>query len=200
MHYFTRAVELSALLVFPLMIGLAAVAPDFVALLLGPAWEDAAIPLALLSASMPMKLLLSLLKPVLGALGRPQRVVVINLVTVLLIAASMPLALPYGVNGLALAALLIEPVVLVCALGLARDVMPVAPRALWTALRPALVACALMALAVWLWRQQAAALPLALRLGGGIGLGALVYAGCLQLVFPEVSARARRLLFGARAR
>ena len=197
-HYFTRAVELSALLVFPLMLGLAAIAPAFVALVLGPTWQDAAIPLALLSASMPFKLLVSLLKPVLGALGRPRRVVLINLVTVLLIAVAVPLALPHGVNGLALAALVIEPLVLGCALWLAREVMPVTPRALWRALRPALVAGTVMVLAVWGWQQRADGLPLAIALGGGVAVGALCYGACLQLAFPEVSARARRLLLGAR--
>ena len=195
-HYFTRAVELSALLVFPLMLGLAAVSPEFVALVLGATWQDAALPLALLSLSMPLKLLVSLLKPVLGALGRPRRVVLINLVTVLLTAASVPVALPHGVNGLALAALAIEPLVLACTLWLAREVMPVSPGALWAALRPALVAAVVMSFAVWLWRQQAGALPPGSRLAGGVAAGALVYVLSLRLLFPAVLGRARRLLLG----
>jgi len=145
---------------------------------------------------MPLKLLVSLLKPVLGALGRPRRVVLINLVTVLLTAASVPVALPHGVNGLALAALAIEPLVLACTLWLAREVMPVSPGALWAALRPALVAAVVMCFAVWLWRQQAGALPPGPRLAGGVAAGALVYVLSLRLLFPAVLGRARRLLLG----
>ena len=55
-----------------------------------------------------------------------------------------------------------------------------------------------MVLAVWGWQQRADGLPLAIALGGGVAVGALCYGACLQLAFPEVSARARRLLLGAR--
>ena len=196
-HYFLRAIELSSLLIFPLMVGLAVVATEFVALVLGPGWEAAALPLALLSLAMPPKLINTLFKPVIVAMGRPQLVLIGNGLTLLLLALVVMLATPYGVPGLAVAVGVLEPLALVVTLWLARPVLTLGVGALLRALRPATVGVVLMAGAVWSLKDFVAPLPLAARAALEVLWGAAVYAGAVHFFFREVSARARRLLSGA---
>lgn len=89
-----RAIQFAGLLGFPTFFGMAAVAPDFVPLLLGTQWEEAILPLQLLCLVVPLKMFSTLIPPALLGIGRPA----VNLVNVLIIFLVMTGALLIGVN------------------------------------------------------------------------------------------------------
>jgi len=89
-----RAVQFAGLLGFPAFLGMAAVAPEFVPLLLGAQWGEAVLPLQLLCLVVPLKMFSTLLPPALFGIGRP----VVNLVNVLIDFLVMTGALLIGVN------------------------------------------------------------------------------------------------------
>lgn len=89
-----RAVQFAGLLGFPTFFGMAAVAPDFVPLLLGAQWMEAIVPLQLLCLVVPLKMFSTLIPPALFGIGRPA----VNLVNVLIVFLVMTAALLIGVN------------------------------------------------------------------------------------------------------
>jgi len=70
-YYFGKTIGTVSLACFPVMIGLACIAQEFVEIVLGHKWQAVALPLALLCIAMPFRMTISLLRPVLNSMGRP---------------------------------------------------------------------------------------------------------------------------------
>jgi O-antigen/teichoic acid export membrane protein len=109
--YLLTVTRLMSLLAFPFFLGMSSIAPELTALLLGPKWQAAAVPLQLLSLVMPLRMLMNAFQPFLWGVGRPDT----SASTFLIGALTMPVAFLVGAQwgpvGLSLAWALVYPLV-----------------------------------------------------------------------------------------
>jgi teichuronic acid exporter len=121
--YLLKATRITSVLSFPIFIGLAVTAPEAVAVLLGSKWPAAAPLLQILALIMPLRMVATLLPPVLWGIGRPG----VSATNVLIAAAIMPWACligaQWGAMGMALAWLAAYPVVFAITLRRAGEVL-----------------------------------------------------------------------------
>jgi teichuronic acid exporter len=106
-----KSVRAMSFFAFPILWGISSVAPEFIGLLLGSKWHAAILPLQVLPAIMPLRMISNFLPSAVDAVGRPD-ISVKNLVSASII---MPLAfvlgVQWGVQGLCIAWLVAFPVV-----------------------------------------------------------------------------------------
>jgi O-antigen/teichoic acid export membrane protein len=95
-----RALESVSLLGFPVFLGMAAVAPEMIDLLLGAKWAAAVVPLQIVCLVFPLRALGLLFAPALFGSGRPRVVVENNAVTLVCIAVALAIGVRWGVVGL----------------------------------------------------------------------------------------------------
>lgn len=107
-----RLIALLALYGFGICWGLGAVAPEFVEVVLGAKWAEAAWPLACLSLVAPLRMLCSLHNTITTALGRPEAATKELLLASLTIPAAVAMgAWSHGLYGASLAWLLAYPLI-----------------------------------------------------------------------------------------
>jgi O-antigen/teichoic acid export membrane protein len=195
--WYLRLTVLLGFLGVPTLVGMALVAPDAFALVLGPKWTPAVLPFQLLSVVGILMVYSYSLPPLFNALGRPE----INLrytatCTVLFPLAFLAGGLLAGLTGICVAWLILYPLAVATLVHLTRSVtgvglddllraqLPVAGAALCM-IGVVLAVQAALADASWPW----------LRLGACIVAGAATYAG-VMLVFARhtVLADVRRLM------
>ena len=99
-HGMLRALESVSLLGFPVFLGMAAVAPEMIDLLLGAKWAAAVVPLQIVCLVFPLRALGLLFAPALFGSGRPRVVVENNAVTLVCIAVALAIGVRWGVVGL----------------------------------------------------------------------------------------------------
>jgi len=147
------------LLSFPLLWGMASVAPEIVSVVLGKGWEGAVLPLQVLCLVMPFRTLTQMLPTVTDALGQPG----INFRNVLLSCLLMPpafyLGTRWGIKGVAYAWLLAYPVVLFFNMRRMLAAIGVSAEAVARRAGPAVLCAALMFGAVTLLRAPLAGQP-----------------------------------------
>lgn len=130
-----KAFRWMAYLTFPLIAGLAVVAPEFIPLVLGSAWTGAILPLQLISMVIPLKLINALLSTAVNGVGRADVGLHNTLVAAVVLPTVFLIGAHWGAHGLAMAWVVGMPVVFVLnfrrsslAIGItARQVL----RALW---------------------------------------------------------------------
>ena len=194
---FLKVTRLVSLVCFPVFVGLAALAPTLVRVLLGPKWDGAAEPVRLLALAMPLYALANLFGPAVNALGRP-RVQLGNAVLGVII---MPPAFWFGARsgavGIAAAWTIAYPLLFALSAARSLRVIGLAPRALADAVGPALACALVMAGPV----VAIGRLPLgdAPRLAIGVAVGIALYSGALALLWPS-RLRELRALAAARPR
>jgi O-antigen/teichoic acid export membrane protein len=175
-----------ALLSVPLVLGLAAVAPEFIAAMLGPQWGSAVLPLQILCVLNTVRIIPILAAPVLQMVGEVRFQAVTSFVGL----SYMPIAFyfgakNYGATGVAAAWLLGYPALLFLIARRTGLRLGLGFREYFVAMLPAITSGAAMVGAVSLLRL---ALPhdlvLLVKLLCLIVAGALTYAAVLLLVFP----------------
>jgi teichuronic acid exporter len=182
-----------------LLWGLAAVAPEFVPLVLGAHWEHAVLPLQLVSAVVPLRMLMMLLASAVGGAGA----VDVNLRNTISAALVWPPCLfvgaHWGAPGLAAAWLVASPVTFALNAGRIGAVLGIRVRELLDLLaKPAAAGVALWAsVAALRWSIDAAG-PAAARLALFIGVGALVYVGVITLFDRRLWPDLRRFALATR--
>jgi O-antigen/teichoic acid export membrane protein len=119
--YLLTVTRLMSLLAFPFFLGMSSIAPELTALLLGPKWQAAAVPLQLLSLVMPLRMLMNAFQPFLWGVGRPDT----SASTFLIGALTMPVAFLVGAQwgpvGLSLAWALVYPLVFLVSIAYAQS-------------------------------------------------------------------------------
>lgn len=143
-----RAIEAVSLIAFPTFVGMAAVAPEFVPLVLGQKWIEIVLPFQILCLVLPLKSLGSLFPPALFAIDRPQ----VNVVNMALSLAGMGVAfvvgVQYGLIGLCLAWLAGYPIIFCVTAYRALGALGVSVRKAALGVRFPLVATLVMAFAL----------------------------------------------------
>ncbi|WP_028103256.1 lipopolysaccharide biosynthesis protein [Pseudoduganella violaceinigra] len=184
------------LLAFPMLWGMASVAPELVHVVLGPGWSGAVLPLQVLCLIMPFRALAQLLPTVTDALGQPG----VGLRNVILGCTVMPpafyLSSRWGIQGIAFAWLLVYPLVLMLNMRRMLKVIGLGAGDVVRRAGPAVLCAALMFGAVTLLRAPLAAQPRAWALVAEVLGGMLAYGlACLafnRAMVAEVRGMLRR--------
>jgi O-antigen/teichoic acid export membrane protein len=192
-----RMTRYNALILFPLIAGLGAVADDAVSVVLGDKWQAATAPLRFLCLYLVTRSVLALLPPVLQALGLLRPLLLFHTACLIVLPAGFLLALPWGPVGVAVSLAITYPFV-----GFAM-LLPVTLRAVQLGVgryfgslaRPA-VATSLMVAAVVL----GGLLPVegVVRLIVRMAIGGVVYVACIRVLEGPIIAEARALLRDAK--
>jgi O-antigen/teichoic acid export membrane protein len=200
-RYLLRITEGIALITFPLSLGLALVARDFVVAVLGPKWEGTVAPLQILAAYAAFRSITPLLAQVLHSI-RDTRFPMWTMVAAALV---MPTSFYFsgqrwGTVGLAMAWVLVDPLLAVLLYRRVFSKIELSPRAYLEALWPALSGTTLMAAAVLVVgvlspSEWTPGLRLAAQIGGGVltyGLACVVLHRERLEAFRELVMAARR--------
>ena len=183
-RYVAATTEAVAALTFPLFIGIAIVAPEFVPVVLGEKWMAIITPLQILSAYTCFRVILPILAQVLTVRGEAKFAANNTLLAAMVLPLAFLFASRWGITGISLAWVVVHPLIAyrLCARALTSIGMTFGEffaKSVW----PAISSCLLMIAAVVLVRHlipQTAA--------GWIGLlaevfaGAAVYVGALLLL------------------
>lgn len=108
-RYFLFISDALALSVFPLVLGLAVVAPEMVRVVLGPRWDLAVVPLEWLAVFMTIRTLNGLMSQVLISLRFTTFSLWISLITFVIMPTSFFVAAHWGINAVAAAWLIMAP-------------------------------------------------------------------------------------------
>jgi teichuronic acid exporter len=192
-----RLVGLVAAYAFGACWGMAAVAPELVATLLGHKWLTATLPLTVLAAVAPLRMLSALNNTITSAAGAPQASTIeLAVASVLLPVAVLIGAWIDGLTGACLAWPLAYPVVYLLSNTLTcRAVNNPTSRGLLPLGAPVIAGAVMWLAIVTLRWQLSAALPAAALLVLQLLAGALVYLLALHVIAPALAHDARTLLW-----
>lgn len=183
-HNYRRLAGMLALYGMGVCWGLAAVAPEFVELVLGEKWLGAAVPLAVLSLIAPLRMFCAFNNTVVTACGKPEAATrELVLASVLLPAAVGLGAWLDGLRGASVAWLVAYPVVYLASTHLTARAIGLHRRhALAAVWRPVLAGLAMLGVVAMLRDSVGPALPLGWQLAGGIAVGGLTYLAAIRLL------------------
>jgi teichuronic acid exporter len=111
--YLLKVTRITSVISFPLFIGLALTAPEAVALVLGPQWQDAAPILRILALIMPLRMVPMPLSPVLWSIARPGLSATNMLIAAIVVPSACVVGAQWGAVGMATAWLAAYPLVFV---------------------------------------------------------------------------------------
>jgi teichuronic acid exporter len=166
-----------AIVSFPVFAGLAIVAEDLVIVVLSEKWQAAALPMAILSSVVPLRMLGSQLSNALNGIGRPKDQLINSLTHVGMIIPCVCVGAGWGVVGVAAGWVLGYAVSWLLVVGRTVPIFGVHPSEFYRPLAKPLFATAVMSCAALLAQLQLAdpEIPSWLRLAAVAGVGAAVY-------------------------
>lgn len=184
-HYLEKSLGIASLIMFPVMIGMACIADAFVITVLGTRWSEAALPLALLSLIMPLRMITLFLRPVMTSMGRADLAFKSSFTLLCTLPLFALIGANYGVIGLVVAWLLAEPIVMLNTMRMSRHALPTTIKGLLGSLYPALACSAIMVAAVLGLRVALGFSTDLVGLMSAITAGAFSYYFALRFFFPE---------------
>jgi O-antigen/teichoic acid export membrane protein len=181
---YRRLVGMLALYGMGVCWGLAAVAPEFVELVLGRKWLGAAVPLALLSLVAPLRMFCAFNNTVVTACGKPEAATRELLLASVLLPAAVGLgAWVDGLRGASLAWLMAYPAVYLVSTHLTASAIGLHRRhALSAVWRPLLAGLVMLGVVALLRHSLGTGVPVGGRLAGGIAVGGLAYGVTIWLL------------------
>jgi O-antigen/teichoic acid export membrane protein len=186
-EYFLTAAQLLGLITFPMLWGLSSVSNEFISVVLGDKWSDAAIVLTLIPLVIPLKAIDMILTPMVEGVGRPD-VGLRNVITISIILPAMIIAgINWGIVGVStLYAIGYIPVLyLNCRRSLA--LLDTSFWELLLRLRIIIFCAGMMYLAVYFARTgYLAEFGVEWRLAGSVMVGGLVFGGLSWLLNRSV--------------
>lgn len=198
-YYLDRALSFASIFLFPVMIGLACVASDFVLVVLGEKWSEAILPLALISLAMPFRMITNFFRPVMNGMGRADLTLKSSALTLALLLPAIPFAMKYGVLGLAILWLIVEPLISLATAKMCQKAVTVSLGLMARNLLPALVSSAVMAAVVFLVAQHAGMTVGLPKLLLEVAAGASAYVATLWVFFRTSLMNASRVLLARKA-
>lgn len=180
-----QAINIALIVLAPIMIGLAMLAEPFVEVVFGPSWVVAAVPLAIFSAIMPLRLISLFLRLAITSLGSP-KILLASVLPPTLIALPLTYWIaPHGATGLVLLWCAAEPISFLVGFILCRRILPLSIHLLVDSVVPPLVGIICLAAAVWGTLLVIPDEPAAIRLLTGTIVGATTYLGTMALLFRK---------------
>jgi len=156
-RYLLHLTEGISLITFPLSIGLALVAQDFIVPVLGQKWQGAVTPLRLLALYVAVRSIAPVVPLVLNVLGETRFAMWNSLAAALILPTAFYLGSRWGNTGIAAAWLIVYPVIAVPLFHRALDRIELKWANYLLTLFPSLAASAGMAVAVWVIRRSLSA-------------------------------------------
>jgi O-antigen/teichoic acid export membrane protein len=101
-NYTMKVARIVSNLAFPLFLGMSAVAPEFVAVVLGDTWREAVVPLQLLALIAPLRVLNVSLAPVVQGFGRPDISVKALALACIVMPAAFVIGSRWGLGGVSI--------------------------------------------------------------------------------------------------
>lgn len=184
--YQEKAFRFLLIVCLPIFVGMSSVAPEITAVILGPNWSAAVLPLQLLSLAVPLQLLAEPLQEALNGIGQATLALHNTIIIAVMAIGGFLIGAPFGILGICLVWLIVLPIaffiVLIrsaphTGLGLLRFLRLIAAP---------LFSCALMYLVV-LGVGQYLVLPTdsIVRLTALVGVGALTYGMAILMLRPR---------------
>ncbi len=176
-QYLHKSVQLASLALFPIYLGMCAVAPELITVVLSDKWALAIIPFQILCLTSPFRMLSEMMATGITAIGEPQK----NSCTLILTILTLPLfifGIQYGVEGACWAWLIINLISFAFHLNVILPVFQLQIRAFLGAIIPGCVSAVIMLLGLmvlreYLWGEIPDAALLVLMIISGILLFAL---------------------------
>ena len=103
-------VRLMALVTFPVLWGIAAVAPELVEIAIGPTWEQSVLPLTLVALTIPLRMIGSIISTTIMSLGRVDVAMWTTIAGACIAPPLFLLGSRHGIVGLSMAWLVVAPV------------------------------------------------------------------------------------------
>jgi len=198
-RYVLRISEAVSFAVFPIGVGLALVADDFVRVVLGQAWVAAAAPLRILAVYASVRAVSPIWSQVLLVTGDTRFLMRVSALGALVLPVAFLWASRWGLSGIALAWVVCHPVAVVFPIlrrMLARIDLPAA--SYWRSVSGAVGACLAMTASVLALQHQLSDSPAVLRLASTVTVGMTTYALFLLVVAPDQLRSMRRAFYTAR--
>ncbi len=184
--YFERTVRSVLLVTSPIYIGLALTAPEAILTLFGEKWVEMAPIAAGLALVMPLMALQIICSPVTNAMGNPRIYLATSIAGAAIFVTCFLVGVHFGPQGMVHAWWVGAPLLLAVTLALTLPRVGLSLARLLGAALPALMACAVMAVAVLMLRSLLLDWPPALRLIALVAAGVASYAATLILLWPAV--------------
>jgi teichuronic acid exporter len=193
-----EAIRLLMVFSLPMLWGLSAVAPEFVATIMGPKWEEAVLPLQAVCLVIPMRMLNATFNTVSVGVGDMQVNLINTAASSVVLPVSFYVGAHWGVNGLAFAWVFAIPFMFFFILPRTLRIVDLRVADLVTCLRVPVAAGAVMYLAVSLTRWGCEGLAPAARLPLLVVLGAAAYIGSALLLDRKIIPDVLRVVRGMR--
>jgi teichuronic acid exporter len=187
------AIRLVGFGAIPALWGISAVAPEFVAAVLGKHWNAAVLPLQTVALVAPLRIVAGLFSTAICALGRADLDLINNVITLVMFPIVLICGVHWGVSGLAISYAL--AVVASCVLNFPRmfRTVGIPARQVLGAFGMSLLAGVGMLVAVAVARYGLGDLPDATRLAVLIAVGGAAYLGLLSILDRAIWSDLRRL-------
>jgi teichuronic acid exporter len=189
------AVRLIALLAFPMMWGLATVAPEIVRIAMGPNWLAAILPLQIVALTIPLRIVGTVVSTAIISVGRVDIVMLTTFIGTLLAPPLFFIGARYGIVGLSLAWVVVTPIMVCLNLVRALPTLGTSARTIFAELAPSAFAALLMALGVAAMRLALASVNDSVRLAPLVLTGIALYAGVTALINRKTAFEALQLFF-----
>ncbi|MDJ0710568.1 MAG: lipopolysaccharide biosynthesis protein [Woeseiaceae bacterium] len=184
--YLLKAVRMMSLFAFPVFFGMSSVAHSAVVLFLGDKWLGAIVPLQILAIVMPVRMISTVVPPVLWGIGQPRTSAGNFFIASIIMVPAFVIGAGYGPVGLAMAWALAYPVVFF--IKMLRTTNSV-DMSIWTLLggmlRPALASAGMYAAVVVAKPYVVGEAGQVLYLLQLVGVGAIAYAGLVYLIYRD---------------
>nr|WP_286196403.1 MULTISPECIES: lipopolysaccharide biosynthesis protein [Gammaproteobacteria] len=152
-QYLHKSVQLASLVLFPMYLGICAISPELITLVLSDKWAAAIVPFQILCLTSPFRMLSEMMATGITAIGEPGK----NSKTLLLTILTLPAffyGIQYGVAGACWAWLGINLISFAFHLKLILPVFELKPSSLLSALLPSLSSSIIMLVGLLLLRDQ----------------------------------------------
>jgi O-antigen/teichoic acid export membrane protein len=181
-RYVRNLTEAMSLITFPATIGLGLVARELLPIAFGHKWDNAVVPLEILSIYAAFRSILALLPKVLTAVGNPRFVMWCDLFTLATLPFAFYIGSRWGTGGVALGWVAAYPIIALPLYWKTFSTIQMKTSEYLRALQPALNGSLVMAASVLLWKwKMPLSLPPAARLVIEILIGIVAYTGTLFL-------------------
>jgi PST family polysaccharide transporter len=183
-RYFASLTEVLALIMFPITIGFALLAPELVPLALGPHWQAAIIPMQLLALYMFLRSVVALLPQVLNVAGETRFCMRVSLAILGILPVSFFVASRWGIIAIASIWISIYPLLALPLYGRTLRTVGMPAGEYLALLKPPLISTIVMSAFVFAAMQLLPhGMPAALKLACEVLTGAVAYMSALFLLF-----------------
>jgi teichuronic acid exporter len=194
-RYFFESTQIVLLVLFPVSWGMAVVAHDLIAVILGPQWLPAAPVLQIIALGVPLRGIDLLMSPLVLGLGRADIGLRNTLIGTLIIPPAVIAGLPWGLVGVCVSMTLGSMLTLMIILGRNFALIEAGiGQLIWLYLPPTVSAGVMYAAVMVAEATVLNQMPIFWRLGSAVVLGAAIYSLMTILVNRDPMLRALRLV------